>query len=370
MSTEALIPDFAPLFYGEAQTGKTVRGGHTITRAASANVIALGRPAKRIGPVQSQKTDGSTYTVGYVRSHTSIKQLWLAWYFHADGTNTPASISMSLTITDAAGHTVGPSSALIPVGFKGTSTDAIRATYLYQSDIFLGAAGYLDLDALAATLTDTSWSLEFTYSASTVYVPLDRVIGWECPRSQVDSADTYGALTGPVNPGNPILAGSTTTSGYERLAKTVEGAVLCNRDLLCVSWQRQVGYVPSTASAALAAMALMTEGGGVPYSWRVRPRVVYVPSSSTGEPHRVRYLYQVTGGGTATIRCTATSIGAGSVISVDAAGLTSAAFAWSAWSTLTIPTDGTDGIVAVTFTAKTTAGTVYLASIQLEENQT
>jgi hypothetical protein len=102
----------------------------------------------------------------------------------------------------------------------------------------------------------------------------------------------------------------------------------------------------------------------------VRPRVVYVPSSSTGEPHRVRYLYQVTGGGTATIRCTATSIGAGSVISVDATGLTSAAFAWSAWSTLTIPTNGTDGIVAVTFTGKTTAGTLYLASIQLEENQT
>jgi len=370
VSTEALIPDFAPLFYGEAQTGKTVRGGHTITRAASANVIALGRPAKRIGPVQAQKTDGSTYTVGYVRSHTSIKQLWLAWYFHADGTNTPASISMSLTITDAAGHTVGPSSALIPVGFKGTSTDAIRATYLYQSDIFLGAAGYLDLDALAATLTDTSWSLEFTYSASTVYVPLDRVIGWECPRSQVDDADDYGVLTGPVNPGNPILAGSTTTSGYERLAKTVEGAVLCNRDLLCVSWERQVGYVPSTASAALAAMALMTEGGGVPYSWRVRPRVVYVPSSSTGEPHRVRYLYQVTGGGSGTIRCTATSVGAGSVTTADAALLTSATWAWSAWVSTTIPTDGTDRIVSLTFTGKTTAGTLSVAAIEVEEYHT
>jgi len=368
MSTEALIPDFAPLHYAEAQTGKTVRGGHTMTRAQDANIIALGRPAKRIGPVQSQKTDGSTYVVGYVRSHDSIKQLWLAWYFHADGTNTPASISMSLTIRDAAGNSVGPSSTLIPIGFKGATTDAIRATYLYQSDIFLGAAGYLDLDALAAILTDPSWSFEFAYTASTVYVPLDRIVGWECPRTQVDTADTYGVLTGPQNPGNPILAGGTTTLGYERLAKTVQGGVLCNRDLLCISWERQVGFAPSTTSATYAAFALMTEGGGVPHTWYVRPRVVYAPSSATGEAHRVRVLYQVAGGGTGAVEVTATSVGAGSVQTATVGTLTSATWAWSAWSAISLPTNGTGRIVGVQFKGKTTAGTLYIAAIQLEEN--
>ena len=362
--SEAILPDFAALYYAEAQTGKTVRGGHTITRAASANVIALGRPAKRIGPIMGRSASAYTYQASYVRSHASIKHVYLAWYYRPTASGLNASIT--LTIRDAAGHSVSHTSALIPRGFKGEPQQAVRTSF-YASDFAIGGSGYLDLDALAATLTDSSWSFDFAASTGV----FDHIIGWECPRSQVDSADTYGALTGPANPGNPILAGSTTTSGYERLAKTVEGAVLCNRTLLAIVWPDDAATLtPSTASAALAAMTLMTEGAGVPYSWRVRPRVVYAPASATGEPHRVRYLYRVTGGGTAVIRCTATSVGVGSVTTCDATGLTSATFAWSAWVSTTIPTNGTDGIVAVTFTAKTTAGTLYLASIQLEENQT
>ena len=83
MSTEALIPDFPALYYAEGITGATVRGGHTITRATAANIIALGRPARRIGPTQSLGASAS-YHAGYVRSHTAIKQLALAWYYWPD----------------------------------------------------------------------------------------------------------------------------------------------------------------------------------------------------------------------------------------------------------------------------------------------
>jgi hypothetical protein len=113
----------------------------------------------------------------------------------------------------------------------------------------------------------------------------------------------------------------------------------------------------------------MLEGGTTPWSWRVRPRMLYAPSSATGEPHRVRVLYEVTGGGTAAVRCTATSVGAGSVVTAAVTGLTSASWAWSDWQTMTIPTDGTDRIVALTFEGKTTAGSFYVAAIEIEENQ-
>jgi len=255
----------------------------------------------------------------------------------------------------------------VPDGLDGTALTADRVV-IYDRPV-LGAIGYIDLDAAAAVLTGSSWAFQFDWSRSGGNVSLAHIEGAECPRSQVDDADDYGALTGPVNPGNPVLAGSTTTTGYERIAQTVAGAILAGRTLLSVAWPTDAAIAPGLVSATFVPFTRMLEAGATPWSWRVRPRVVYAPSSAVGEPHRVRYLYQVTGGGSGTIRCTATSVGAGSVTTVDAALLTSATWAWSAWVSTTIPTDGTDRIVSLTFTGKTTAGTLSVAAIEVEEYQ-
>lgn len=374
MSTEAIIPDFPLLAYTEALTGMTVRGGHTLTRATAANVTALARPARRIGPTQGLTTAGTLH-LGYERSHTSIKQLWLAWYYRPDldPFSSPPTITITTTIRDDVGNTITSSSDLIPPGFDGTGVTGGGSTYDYDTRVNVGGFGFIDLDAAAAILTGATWTFQFDWTRTAPHatsVTLDRIEGWECPRSQVDDADTYGALTGPVNPGNPALAGSTTTLGYERIAQTVAGAILAGRTLLSVAWPADTAVAPVTTSATLTAFTRMLEGGTTPWPWRVRPRVVYAPSSATGEPHRVRYLYRVTGGGTAVIRCTATSVGAGSVTTCDASGLTSATFAWSAWVDTTIPTDGTDRIAKLTFTGKTTAGTLYVAAIEVEEHHT
>ena len=368
MSTEAVVPDFPALFYAEGITGATVRGGHTITRATAANIIALARPARRVGPTPSLGASAS-YHVGYVRSHDAIKQLALAWYYWPDPDPfaTLATISITTTIRDELGNTITSPDAIIPAGFDGATLTADRVV-IYDHPA-LGALGYIDLDAAAAILTGSSWAFQFDWSRSGGHVSLAHIEGAECPRSQVDSADTYGALTGPVNPGNPVVAGSTTTIGYERIAKTVEGGIACGRTLLSAVWPTDTSLAPVTTSATLTAFTRMLEGGTTPWPWAVRPRVVYAPSSATGEPHRVRYLYRVTGGGTAVIRCTATSVGAGSVTTCDVTGLTSSTWVWSDWATTTIPTDGTDRIVKLTFRGKTTAGAVYVASIEVEEYQ-
>ena len=371
MSTEAIIPDFPLLAYTETLTGMTVRGGHTITRATAANVTALARPARRIGPTQGLTTAGTLH-LGYERSHDSIKQLWLAWYYRPDldPFSSPPTITITTTIRDDVGNTITSSSDLIPPGFDGASIAGGGSTYDYDTRVNVGGFGFIDLDAAAAVLTGSSWVFQFDWTRSGGSVSLDRIEGWECPRSQVDSADTYGALTGPVNPGNPVLAGSITTTGYERIAQTVAGAILAGRTLLSVAWPTDAAIAPGLVSASFVPFTRMLEAGTTPWPWRVRPRVVYVPSSATGESHRVRYLYQVTGGGTAVIRCTATSGGAGSVTTCDAGGLTSSTWAWSAWADTTVPTDGTDRIAALTFTGKTTAGTLSVAAIEAEEYQT
>ena len=364
--SEALLDAFPALFYAEAPTRGTVRGGHTMTRAVAANLAALGRPAHRIGPIQAQTRTDATWSVGYTRSHESIRQLFLAWYYRPAGLDTLATVAVELTITDAAGHTVSSSSDLIPLGFKGVGSQPIAATHLYQSESLLGGSGYLDLDALSAVLTDPSWSFTFAFTASDNFTPLDRIEGWECPRSRVEDDDVYGVQVGTFNPGSPVLAGSTTTLGYERLAKTIEGALLTGRTLLNVAWPLDVAVAPGLVGASFVPFTRMLEAGTTPWSWSVRPRVVYAPSSSTGEPHRVRYHYKITDGGSGTIRMGI--VGSGSP--VDLTGLTSSTWAWSPWADCHIPTNGTDRIAKVRFTGKRTAGTLSVAGIQIEEHQT
>lgn len=365
MSNESLVPDFPRLFYAEGITGATVRGGHTITRASAANIVALGRPARRVGPSMGAGAAAS-YHFGYVRSHASIKQLWLAWYYWPDPDPfaTLHTISITTTIRDELGNTVTSASADIPLGFDGTSIGANRVVF-YDTPT-LGALGYIDLDAIAATLTGSSWTFQFDWTRSGSDPTLDRIEGWECPRSQVSDADTYGALTGPENPGSPVIAGTTTTLGYERIAKTIEGGVACNRTLLSAAWRTDTSLAPVTTSATFTAFTRMLEAGTTPWAWRVRPRVVYNPNSATGEPHRVRVLYQVTGGGTSAVRISTGSTGSPYTLT----GLTSATWAWSDWQAIDVPTNGTDRIATITFEGKTTAGNFYVASIEIEENQT
>lgn len=366
MSTEGLIPDFPVLAYSEGYTGLTVRGSHTITRATAANVVALGRPCRQFGGMMA--TGPGTFVFSYTRTHADINQLRIAWAYRSDPDPMAgfATISITTTITDALGNTITSPNTLIPTAIDGTTFGTLSGSLSPTGDVHLGAVGYLDLDTIAATLTNSSWSFEFVFARSGTNVTLEWIDAWECPRTTVNDGDTYGALTGPLNPGNPISAGSITTRGYERIAKTIEGCIKVNRVHLSVAWKADTAAsIPSTASATYAPFAILLEGVGTPLPWRIRPRVVYLPSSAVGEPARVRFLYYQSGGGTGSIR---TQTGSSSD-PFDVTGLTGASWQWSAWTTCYLPTNGTDRIVSVTFEGKTTAGTLYLAGIQLEENQ-
>lgn len=371
MSNESLIPDFPPMIYADSNTGDTVRFGHAASRAVGANIIALGRPARRIGPIEAtiyDPTAGYEYNVSYSRSHADIKQLWLRWTYRPQSAAVPSNMGVSMSITDGT-TTIPSSSVLIPLGFKFVGIQPVTAIGLEDTRCIVGGEGYVDLDAVAALLTGNDWTLKFQ-AFTTADAPFELIEAWECPRSLVSDTATYGALTGPLNPGNPILAGTTTTNNYARIAKTVDGGIKANHTLLSVTWPYDNAIAPGLISPIYVPFTRMLEGGATPWSWFVRPRAVYNPNSATGEPHRVRYYYRLdtsAGAPTGSIRCATGATGSPYTTGV----LASTTPVWSDWVNIDIPTNGTGRIATLQFTGKVNAitSTLRLFAIQVEENQ-
>lgn len=364
MATEGL-PDAPPvLTFDEVRVRRTVAAGHTISRAVAANLTALARPARHFCTAQTAVYNVS---VSYRRSHTAIKYLYLAAFTRSPSPfSSTETMTINLAITDAGGHSVASSASTIPRGFRsGTTYQPALVSFNPLAQFVQLTEGFLDLDALAVTLTDPSWSLDITVTRSGSTLVLDRIEGFEVPRTQVNSADDYGILTGLLNPGNVVVAGSTTTYGYERLNKTTEAAILAGRDYVNVAWPADIAYglSPRTTSATYVPLTNLTDGSNA-LPFYCYPRVVYAPNSSSGERMRWRVLFYVSGGGTADFQLTTGA--ASSPYTVT--GLTGAAWAWSAWTDGYLPTNGTDRIAEITIKGRTSAGTVYLAGLHAQEN--
>ncbi len=364
-----LTPDAS---YREVQTGLTVRGPQTITRGILANLACLARPAKRTVTSGLGQASG-TLTTRYRRSHTSIKQAVVSWWYRKDPdpfTLTPTTITVDLTIRDEFGNSVASSAGEIPRTFRSTtSVTADRAVTFVPLDNFaLGGRGYLDLDALAATLTGDDWSFELAITTSGGNARFDRFELAELPRAEVAvvSGDPYGVILGQLNVSNPVRA-----EGYEQLARSVEGAVLCNRTYVSLAWPEDItADIPQTTATSFAALTNFEEGSGVRQKVRVRVRPIAAaaPSgSAAGEPARSCFRFYVDGGGSASVRVHTGATGSPFVLS----GLSGASWQWSDWLDTPLPTDGTAQIATLEIDAKVDSGsTLYLAHWQVDEHQT
>ena len=369
MSTEPQSP-FGPgaLAYDEARVGRTVRSATLMRAAASASINASARPGKRaqVHSAYPNGTSARTYAVSYTRTTDAVKALYVGASIRS--ATFGDTLTIDLTIRDAAGHSVASSSALIPNPFKGTviflDSSAGSATY----DARTIGVGYLDIDALAATLTDPDWSLEFAVAAPNGHDSLvDLIEVYEVPRRMVDSADAAGSLALPFLPGNPLASGDATGSlddGVTRLEATAQAARTSQRTY----WQECFGpddttaTLPLTTSGTYAALTNHEQSAGVPIEIALRVRKV--TGATGGETARVRVRYLVTSGGTAYVRAT-TGIGTS-----DSAGLTSATWAWSDWWTIFLKTSAAGQVDSITLKAKTSAGTLYLSSVIVDENVT
>jgi hypothetical protein len=368
MSTEITPMGFPALYYAETQTGRTVTAGTAMKLAHAADVVALCRFPKWLNIPDARP---GTYQVSYSSSELA-SLLYLAWYYRIPDVGNPGdTLAVKLEITDGT-NTVAYTDARIPRAFQSVDTLISYEQPLSNPACMTRAgSGWLDLVALRTTLTASSdWQMTFTVSrASGTVAYVDRIEGWEVPRSVMSDADTAGVLAGPFNPGNPIVSGSTTTLGWERMEQTTRAALAVQPRYLSLAWIESTTpafNVPHTSSAAYTALTHLAESAGVPVAFvvRVRPMTVVAPSGTVaGEAARWRVLVYVTGGAAADVRL---STGAtGSPYSIT--GLGGAAWTWSAWHSIALPTNATGQLATLTITARVTGGaTVYLAGVVVE----
>jgi len=366
MSTEQMPLGFPGIHYVEAQVGRTITGPFAIKLAHAADILALARPTKTI---RVDSSGAGTYKAGFTRT-PGATMLYLSWWYRA-GNSSGDQLSVELTVTDGV-TIVGPVSTKIPTAFQGnlTSTIMADAAPINPARMVMGGDGWIVLDdsanGLASVLTASDdWSFSFVITAAAAaYV--DHIEGFEVPRGTISDADAAGSLAGPFSPGNAITAGSITTDGWERLMATVQAAIAAPPEYLSLTWPANItATVPKTSSAAFVPLTNLEESAGVATVFRVRVRpmtVVAPPGTAAGEAARFRVLYYVAGGGTAEVQIKTGATGSPYAV----AGLTGAAWAWSAWTACALPTDGTDQVARLTFEAKTSAGTVYVAAIVVE----
>mgnify|MGYP007071576899 FL=1 len=376
--SEPVAPLGAPvLAFTATVTGAVVRSPHLVGWAHAANVCALRMPAKRF-QIDRAAPSSDPYVAGYTRS-PGARYARIRWAMLADvGWQ---SLSVDLTITDGAGNSVASSSALIPNGFKADALVIAPPTGIPAADL-RQRTGYLDLEALAATLVDPDWSFAFVVARPTGSSAIaDRIEFTELPRDLVSSADDYGLVTADGDPGDPIYAGDETETGFVRLKHAEDAARLTQRAYLALAhWSATAASTTPNRSATswgpLVAAApasgytyqSLDDGAGTPagaiYQTRIRN---IAATSAAGEACRVRFYYRVTGGGTADLRVKTGATGSPFVLSSLA---TAGSFAWSDWLSLAAKTNGTDQLDSYTPEAQTsdTSTRVYVASVQLDED--
>ncbi len=371
MTVRPLINQTPVLSYITAEIGRTVRGPDLYNAAVLANVTALARPMHGFA---IRHVPPDTYVASYRRSHGSIAQAFIRWTVRCempDGVTLAnnEAMAVALTITDATGNTTAANPELIPAGFKGESLAVFSdsASGGVASPTVMGS-GYLDLDALAAVLTDPSWSFSFVVTrphGTTAYV--ETIDLRELGRTIVDTSDTYGVDPADFQPGQPIAAGTSTTLGALRLAQTIEGGIATLPDMLHLVWPSNItANIPQTANPTYAAMLYFEQVSGTAMRFRVPVRPIYTSlaagGTTTGERARWRVRYYVSGGGTGAVQL----LTGATASPYSITGLTGAAWAWSAWQDCALPTSGTNAIAVLSVKGQVSAGALYVSGVHVQ----
>jgi hypothetical protein len=328
----------------------TARASHPHTLAALATDAAGGHPSQRwsvsrvVGTRTAQWYYESASVARYLRAQAVVARLG----------SMPAPLSgalLTLTVTDG---TTTVTAAPLPAGLLGdvTHVSAFVAASWPRLETASTTSWVIDLDALRALLTASTtwrWSLAVVAAAE---VALESWVVEELPRFAIDTGDDYGQPPQDYLPRGIVRDGS---AGLQRVGVTLEHAY--DRSLRTYHAQsRDPGSPWSTTSTVYAALGQDSEPGGTAMRWRVRPRRMH-GAASCRAILRLRYrLVGATAGDTATLRVV-TSVGTYDVVLADTAG------AWSDASlTVRLDTSAADRTDTLTFTAKTTSGTLEIAA--------
>lgn len=308
--------------------------------------------------------DSGTWSWSYVRTAQARYLCLRAILATLDATAAGGTHTVKLDVSISDGTTtVASSDAMIPYGFKNEVHNSPTHVLGGRFD-GVHVVGYVDLDALAATLTGSEWivSVAVTIAGSGAALVFH---GWEAPCFAVDDTVTgRGVLLGNYARDVEI---ADTPLGTEELITADEAAVTAQRTLVNIAWRQQVADVaetPNAAGTSYGALALLDEAGSAG-TFATRSRTL--PDPTTGDvPIRFRVLYRFSGGaGTETGNVRLGSGATGSPWATGALAYTTT-WTWSAWVTAAHRSGVADDLALA---AQVSAGgpTLWVAAVHVME---
>lgn len=364
MTTVARDPHFRASIDPEAaRVGNTVRGYHTMSAAMLANAALLDHPSGRLHV--EDLTDSGVYSVGYTPSPCA------RWLFIrcrvAPGTSVTSTAAVDLSLTDTLGNTVLSGTGEVPTGFQG---EAVYTPLLIGDNRFNDATtrqGFIDLDAVRATLTADDWSLDFAVTI-TGSAEVQLLEAFEVPRFAIDDAAAHrGIIPSSFTPGR--LVTNATPDGLQRLLATLDsGRSTIRHTYLSLAFAQSIATAPNATSAAGYTALTGLDEASTYETFKVLVRRLYA-ASAVGEPIKARVLYRFSGGTTETVKWRLNTGSSSSPFTSNNLAYTTS-WTWSPWINGKLATNGTGGYDTLGLQAKlSTAGpTWYLAGVQVNAN--
>lgn len=337
--------------------------------ALAANAALLDSPPRRWSI--HDLSDSGVYTAGYTRS-PSARYLRVAASIAGTSSWTLASVELTLTVRDAAGHSVsgGPN---IPEPFNGFAHLPGPLVGASRFDAEQVVTGYLDLDALAAVLTDPAWSFEWTVTLTGSGAAVGRIEAWEVPRGVVDETATAGGVgLGDFQPEQPISDGPATDPAgrWARIVQATAQARTMGRTYVSLSWRESTAPsdTPSITSTSDAPITLLDRGGSrLPI--RVHARQL-AAAGAAGEVVRWRVRYRFTGGaGTETAQVGMRSGATGSPWFTPSLAYT-ASWTWSDWVVSAVSTAATVDDFEPSGKVSASGPSCFICALEVEEHVT
>jgi hypothetical protein len=337
---------------------------HPLAMALAANCALLDTPAGQCSTGWTET--GGVYSLSYVRNPGARFVAIVARVLPASAPIN-ATVTLDLTVRDAAGNSVASSDDRIPRRWKGeTIYCPYAAPGTALSEYSEQVVGYVDCDELATDLSDPSWSFDVTLSV-TGGAQLDGMWLTEMPRFLIDDSVSHGGIVpGSFQRDATIHDGST--DGLDRLLATLASGRTQQRSYLALAWRQSVvsAETPSLTSATDAPFALLDAGAGVRASFAVYPRSIAAVSTA-GELAKVRYLYRFSGGaGTETAKIRLRGSATGSPwLTGDLAYTTS--WTWSPWIDCAVRTSPLSDALSLSGNVSASGPTLWLAGAHVRE---
>lgn len=349
----------------QARIGRATQNVHALALALTSNCGLLDTPAGQCSAPWTET--GGTYSLSYVRN-PGARYVRIEALVHPSATVLGTSITLDLTVRDAAGHAVTSSDDRIPRRWRGDTTYApLAITGSARLEFVERVIGYVDCDALDDTLTDPSWSFDVALTVSGG-AQVESISLSEMPRFVVDdAADHGGVIPGAYQRDMIIQDGSQ--EGLRRLLATLDSGRQSQRSYLGIAWRQALvsAETPSLSGASDGPFTLLEgAGSGGRLEWSLVPRPVLAVSTA-GEAAQVRYLYRFSGGAgseTAKIRLRGSATGS-PWLTGDLAYTTT--WTWSPWIDFAVRTSPLSDALSLSGNVSATGPTLWLAGVHARE---